>query len=122
MDKNELKKLREDLVKEKATVEEALMSTARKNPIVKDYYEQPRVEDIGSSPDDTALEAVDFDRMMALKNTQEQRLHEINETLAQIDSGEYGICVNCASGIGAARLKVIPAATLCISCAQKTGR
>lgn len=117
-----MKKLKEDLLKEKMTVEEELRSIAIKNPLVKDYYEQPLVEDVGSSPDDTALEAVDFDRMMALKNTLEQRLHEISETLSKIDDGEYGKCVNCASGIGAARLKVIPAATLCISCAQKTGR
>lgn len=45
-------------------------------------------------------------------------LKKIQSALQRIDSGDYGYCLRCEEAIKPARLKVDPAATLCIHCAQ----
>jgi DnaK suppressor protein len=41
---------------------------------------------------------------------------KINEALARIDTGSYGICVDCGKKISATRLRVMPIASHCIVC------
>ena len=41
---------------------------------------------------------------------------KIDETLASIDSGDYGFCNKCGVEIGIKRLEARPTATLCIDC------
>jgi DnaK suppressor protein len=43
-------------------------------------------------------------------------MHDIDEALRKISEGSYGICEECGEEIGAKRLSVLPAATLCVSC------
>jgi DnaK suppressor protein len=43
----------------------------------------------------------------------------VDEALAAMKSGDYGICKNCGNPIDVARLKALPEATLCINCAEK---
>ncbi|HWC22479.1 MAG TPA: TraR/DksA C4-type zinc finger protein [Flexivirga sp.] len=54
----------------------------------------------------------------------ETRLHlnAIDEALARVESGSYGICSQCGEAIAAARLEALPATTTCISCAQSAHR
>ena len=42
----------------------------------------------------------------------------IDGSLARLESGEYGECMNCGEDIAAARLDFDPAATVCIACAR----
>jgi len=44
-------------------------------------------------------------------------LDQVNQALARLDAGEYGLCAHCEEPIAEARLKVLPYATLCIQCA-----
>src|SRR5881396_2527921 len=44
---------------------------------------------------------------------------EIDEALAKLDAGSYGVCESCGQQIGDARLEAMPAARLCITCASK---
>ena len=46
-------------------------------------------------------------------------LDQVNEALARLDAGEYGLCMDCGEPIAEARLKALPYATLCIQCAEK---
>jgi DnaK suppressor protein len=48
-------------------------------------------------------------------------LARINDALARIDSGDYGLCLGCNDQIAPARLEIDPAATRCIRCAEKAG-
>lgn len=48
-----------------------------------------------------------------------QKLLQIDAALRRIDEGEYGYCQECGEDIAAARLKVDPAALLCIGCASR---
>src|SRR5262249_22837604 len=48
-----------------------------------------------------------------------ETLGEIEEALAKLDGGTYGVCESCHQMIGEARLVAMPAARLCITCASK---
>ena len=49
-------------------------------------------------------------------------LHEIQDALKRIDSGEYGMCENCGKRIGAARQTALPSAILCLKCKEEEER
>ncbi len=52
----------------------------------------------------------------ALRAQLTARLAAVDEALARIDSGAYGICESCGKPIGEARLEALPDATLCVAC------
>ena len=43
-------------------------------------------------------------------------IKKIEETIAHIESGDYGYCSGCGVEIGIKRLEARPTATLCIDC------
>lgn len=49
-------------------------------------------------------------------------LTEIDAAAARVDAGTYGVCEHCGQTIGDARLDALPAARLCISCADRAHR
>jgi DnaK suppressor protein len=62
--------------------------------------------------------AMENECAMALRiRTREKFLiHKIQQSLQDIDAGEYGICEVCGDRIGVKRLKVRPVARHCIRC------
>jgi len=58
---------------------------------------------------------------MAIAANQRRRveLQKIEVALKRIDQGEYGYCLECDEEIVEPRLKLDPAAPLCINCASK---
>ena len=46
-------------------------------------------------------------------------LQRIAAAIARLDAGDYGYCLRCDELIAPARLRVDPAATLCITCADQ---
>jgi DnaK suppressor protein len=65
--------------------------------------------DRASQESDIALELRNLDRERKL-------IRKIDETIANIDSGDYGYCSKCGVEIGLKRLEARPTATLCIDC------
>jgi DnaK suppressor protein len=55
---------------------------------------------------------------LELRNRDRERklIKKINETIAKIDSDDYGYCDTCGIEIGLKRLEARPTATLCIDC------
>ncbi len=53
----------------------------------------------------------------ALAEAERKELIEIDAALRRIDEGIYGRCTSCGRGIGFARLRAIPEAAHCLSCA-----
>ena len=43
----------------------------------------------------------------------------VNEALARLRAGTYGMCESCGRPIAAARLEARPSATMCITCASR---
>ena len=59
------------------------------------------------------------DELLWLIVEEERReLEQIDEALARIRSGGYGICRNCGQPIKKARLEALPFATLCVKCKE----
>ncbi|GAA1562763.1 MULTISPECIES: TraR/DksA family transcriptional regulator [Brevibacterium] len=61
-----------------------------------------------------------FERSQAdtlLRQCQE-RLIDIAEALARLESGTFGICTNCANPIPDVRLEIRPYAPTCVACAR----
>ncbi|MCT9819938.1 TraR/DksA family transcriptional regulator [Microbacterium sp. W1N] len=46
----------------------------------------------------------------------------IQDALARVDAGDYGVCVDCGTAIAPERLAVRPTATRCVACAERAGR
>lgn len=49
-------------------------------------------------------------------------LGQIDEALSKIRKGTYGICEECGDRIGAARLRAVPFASLCLRCKENEER
>lgn len=118
MTREELLKLKEDLQKELGSIDEELSGIATENPAVRGDFDV-KVEDIGSSLEDAAQEAGELERLQALVDALERRRKEIVNILEKIEQGTYGKCQDCLAEINPDRLKAMPVASLCISCAGK---
>ncbi|MBI2063178.1 MAG: TraR/DksA C4-type zinc finger protein [Candidatus Yanofskybacteria bacterium] len=120
MDKEEQKKLKEDLLTEKVNIEKLLGEFTTENPVVRgDYKSHFHAVDQSDTSDEKAHSVTDSEQERAVEQNLELRLREINETLGKIDKESYGICENCSSPIDVRRLKVIPVAKFCVDCAKK---
>ena len=56
---------------------------------------------------------------LALRERAQQTLAEIDEALAQLNRGIYGLCERCRKAIEPERLAVLSHTTLCSQCAQR---
>jgi len=54
-----------------------------------------------------------------LGNMTRQEISEIASALARIESGDYGVCIDCGVEIPEERLEVKPFARRCIQCEEK---
>ena len=59
------------------------------------------------------------DTGLALADIRREQLTQMNEALSKLESGNYGICDECGTEIGEARLRVTPYATCCVACQQQ---
>ena len=118
MDKNESKKLAENLKKRLKEIDAELSRIASENPLVRGDFDV-KVDDLGPTQEDAAQEAGELDRQQALVDTLERERKDIVTTLEKIQNNSYGKCENCSSAINPARLKAMPTAFLCITCANK---
>ncbi len=53
---------------------------------------------------------------LRIRDRERKLLSKIDEALARIDDGSYGICEECDENIGLKRLEARPVTTLCIDC------
>lgn len=64
----------------------------------------------------------EWSRLTGLAEAAASELRQVDEALARLDAGTYGICANCGRPIPAARLEARPFAEYCVVCAEKLGR
>jgi len=72
----------------------------------------------GAFPDPTDRATMESDRNLTLRiRDRERKLrNKIEEALARLDEGTFGICEVCEGDIGYKRLEARPVTTLCINC------
>jgi DnaK suppressor protein len=54
-----------------------------------------------------------------LKQTDAKLLRAIEDALQRVESGSYGVCIECQEEISPARLKAVPWTKVCITCKEK---
>ena len=69
-----------------------------------------------ADPNDRASQETDIAIELRNRDRERKLIKKIDETLASIDSGDYGFCSKCGVEIGIKRLEARPTATLCIDC------
>jgi DnaK suppressor protein len=65
---------------------------------------------------DQASNERDRELLLLLGDREREKIRNIDEALARIDEGEYGICEECEDEIPLGRLKAMPFARLCVKC------
>lgn len=69
-----------------------------------------------ADPNDRASQESDMALELRNRDRERKLIKKIDETLRNIDSGDYGYCEGCGVEIGLKRLEARPTATLCIDC------
>lgn len=75
----------------------------------------------GNIPDPNDRATVESDRNFELRIRDRERklMNKVEEALARIDEGEYGVCDSCGEDIAIKRLEARPVAKYCIECKTK---
>lgn len=61
----------------------------------------------------------EYEKELSMQQNSIDLLHKVNEALAVVDRGAYGICQSCGEAIPTARLDALPYAIFCVDCARK---
>jgi DnaK suppressor protein len=67
-------------------------------------------------PNDRATQEEEFALELRTRDRERKLIKKIDESLTDLDNGDYGYCEICGVEIGIRRLEARPTATLCIDC------
>ncbi len=67
-------------------------------------------------PNDRATQEEEFTLELRTRDRERKLIKKIEESLKDLDKGDYGFCESCGTEIGIRRLEARPTATLCIDC------
>ncbi|HJS73353.1 MAG TPA: TraR/DksA family transcriptional regulator [Vicinamibacteria bacterium] len=79
-------------------------------------------EPLEKDAEEQSLQIENDEVLKALDEASRKELASVERAIERMESGEYGICTRCGESIAPARLRALPAAELCIRCAEKAGR
>ena len=79
-------------------------------------------EGAGDDQADSGTKTFEREHEMSLVINARDMVVQTERALARIENKTYGLCEDCGSPIGKARLQVFPRATLCMICKQKEER
>lgn len=120
--KRDLKELRRLLEEERQRLTEELEAIEEHQP----ELEHQAGMDLGGSYDedfaDVAGDTFEREKGFAIESSVQALLTQVEEALARMDAGTYGVCEHCGQPIHADRLRAIPYAKLCIDCKAKEER
>lgn len=108
LDTTVLAHLKEKLLTEKSRLEAELGRFAKPTGVEGDYTTQ--FENIGTDPDENATEVESYADNVAIEGTLETELKDVNDALAKMDAGKYGLCEKTGEEIPMDRLEAYPAA------------
>lgn len=72
-------------------------------------------DDLGADIADAGFAIVEREQAVTLATNAKRLIRQIDDALARMDAGTYGVCEVCGDPIGDARLEAIPYATMCVS-------
>lgn len=108
MNSNKMQAIKKKLEKQRAELlQEAENTLTTKLSMEKESFPDPT---------DQAVAELDNNFMLRLRDREQKLLKKIDEALARIENGTYGICESCGNPISIKRLEARPVTTLCIEC------
>ncbi|MGB2630212.1 MAG: TraR/DksA family transcriptional regulator [Candidatus Omnitrophota bacterium] len=116
--KQDLKKIREELIKQKAKILEELLKI-REEALKKSQKDSSGdLSGYTLHMADMATDLYDREFSLELAEGERERLYALDEAIRRIDEGSYGVCDMCGCRISKRRLKVMPQASKCIECQE----
>lgn len=70
----------------------------------------------GDDEEDNLQEISDFESNLSIEGQLEVILEKIDNALAAIEAGTYGLCSKCKKAIDEDRLEIMPYADICVKC------
>lgn len=122
MEKEFKEELKQELENRKEELEEILSSFSGKDPTVKGNWKTEFPEFGGSNfrKDEESDAVEEYNNLLPAEHRLELKLLDMKRALEKINRGEnFGICEKCGKSISQERLKVIPEAKFCYSCAKQ---
>ena len=111
MDKKQLEKYRKRLLEKRHEI----VADFQKNVT----YRKESVADDGTQDiADKANMAYNKEFIFSLTDAERDQLQLIEEALARLNEGEFGVCSSCSNEIKASRLEAVPWAKYCLNCQE----
>lgn len=118
MDAVTLKKIEQQLLKEKTKLETQLLQFSSKNVHNPEDYNAVFPQ-FGEKDEDNAVEVAQYSDNLTLERTLESALRDAVNALEMIRKGTYGICKYCKKPIAEKRLIARPTSSSCIDCKKQ---
>lgn len=115
LNKETLAKIKKDLLARKEQILDDLKDIAGKDAHDKDEL-KAKFPEYGDKADENAQEIGEYTTNLATEKVLEKTLRDIDNSLARIDDGSYGICKYCKQPIGEKRMLARPVASTCVAC------
>ncbi|MGC9031678.1 MAG: TraR/DksA family transcriptional regulator [Minisyncoccia bacterium] len=121
MDKDFIKKQEKKLIEEKKKIEVQLDSFAKKisKKGKKDNWQTKMPVFDGNQIEEESDQVEEYTHLIAIEESLEKQLEEINSALNKIKKGTYGICEVCKKEIEKERLEAFPQAKTCSKCLNR---
>jgi len=86
--------------------------------------EEDMAMDVNELPDDMdfATSQSDQGMILRLRGREKTLLKKIDSALKRIETGDFGVCLECMDDIGLKRLEARPVTSLCIECKTEQER
>lgn len=110
-----LQKIKEDLLRQKAQLNDDLTSIGQDE----EGHRNPQMPNFGDESDENAQEVEQYTTNLATDKVLESTREDIEAALRSIENGTYGICKYCGNEIEEKRLLIRPFSSSCVACKTK---
>lgn len=114
MEKKRLEELRKKLLSKK----QDLAETVNQDESEGRGFDESGTQDLA----DKATNSYTKEFLFGLSDAERALLQAVDEALARLRDGTYGVCVSCGGAMQAKRLEAIPWARHCLSCQEELER
>ncbi len=115
----EWEKFRDLLLAERTRLEAELEEIESRTAHASDAERATELSSYDDHPADLASETFEREKDLAIAESVESLLNQVNTALEKVDRGTYGTCDACGRPIKKARLQALPFATLCLECQDR---
>ena len=112
----EMRKYQDLLLAERERLEVELQEIENRTARISESERASELSSYEDHPADLASETFEREKDLAIGESVESLLNQVNTALDKIQQGTFGVCDACRKPIKKARLQAIPFATLCVDC------